>query len=72
MTRLITSTVANKILYELKSKESLEWFTELKAVKLTMASCEKDAKRKFPGFDHIPIFVFNFEIYLNKLTIINN
>ena len=60
MTKLITSSVANKILSEFKSKESLEWFTELKATKLTMTSSEKDAKRKFPGFDHVVIFFFSF------------
>ena len=65
MTSLITNSVAKKILSEFKSKESLEWFTELRATKLTLESCDKSAKRKFPGFDYVAIFVFRLKICLN-------
>ena len=61
MTKLITSSVANKILSEFKSKESLEWFTELKATKLAMISSEKDAKRKFPGLIMLQYLFFIFK-----------
>ena len=47
---------AKKFLSEFKTKESNEWFTELRKVKKTMTSLEQQTNKRYPGVDHIKTF----------------